>query len=122
MRYVLMIFPIKDLKIIRNPFLIAFYAVPLEFPYETGQWFSQKKPFRQTAKSYEIMDVNEQAVVSALTDVDILIHGHTHRPAIHQLQHKQRIVLGDWREDHAQILEIDPSSHLQQIKLTDWYY
>ncbi|MGM7372030.1 UDP-2,3-diacylglucosamine diphosphatase, partial [Acinetobacter baumannii] len=73
-------------------------------------------------KSYEIMDVNEQAVLSALTDVDILIHGHTHRPAIHQLQHKQRVVLGDWREDHAQILEIDPSSHLPQIKLTDWYY
>ncbi len=24
MRYVLMIFPIKDLKIIRNPFLVAF--------------------------------------------------------------------------------------------------
>ena len=47
---------------------------------------------------------------SALTDVDILIHGHTHRPAIHQLQHKQRIVLGDWREDQAYILKL---IHLQ---------
>ena len=122
MRYVLMIFPIKDLKIIRNPFLVAFYAVPLEFPYKTGQWFSQKKSFRQTAKSYEIMDVNEQAVLSALTDVDILIHGHTHRPAIHQLQHKQRIVLGDWREDQAYILEIDPSSNTQQLELIVWNY
>ena len=122
MRYVLMIFPIKDLKIIRNPFLVAFYAVPLEFPYKTGQWFSQKKSFRQTAKSYEIMDVNEQAVLSALTDVDILIHGHTHRPAIHQLQHKQRIVLGDWREDQAYILEIDPSSNTQWLELIVWNY
>lgn len=69
------------------------------------------------------MDVNEQAVVSALTDVDILIHGHTHRPAIHQLQHKRRIVLKTISvRRSSQILEIDPSSHLQQIKLTDWYY
>lgn len=68
------------------------------------------------------MDVNKQAVLSAIKDVDILIHGHTHRPAIHEVQHKQRIVLGDWKEDHAQILEIDPSSHLQHIKLTDWHY
>ena len=103
-------------------FLVAFYAVPLEFPYKTGQWFSQKKSFRQTAKSYEIMDVNEQAVLSALTDVDILIHGHTHRPAIHQLQHKQRIVLGDWREDQAYILEIDPSSNTQWLELIVWNY
>ncbi len=73
-------------------------------------------------KSYEIMDVNEQAVLSALTDVDILIHGHTHRPAIHQLQHKQRIVLGDWREDQAYILEIDPSSNTQQLELIVWNY
>lgn len=51
-------------------------------------------------KSVEIMDVNAQTVSEtfAQLDVDILIHGHTHRPGIHSLPGgRQRIVLGDWR-------------------------
>jgi len=49
-----------------------------------------------------IMDVNGDAVTAAFRrfDVDVLIHGHTHRPAIHALtvdgRAKTRIVLGDW--------------------------
>jgi UDP-2,3-diacylglucosamine hydrolase len=39
-----------------------------------------------------------------------LIHGHTHRPAVHQLrvngQDAQRIVLGDWY-DQGSILKVD---------------
>lgn len=51
-----------------------------------------------------IMDVNADAVASAFRefDVEYLIHGHTHRPAIHQLVvdgvARTRIVLGDWYE------------------------
>lgn len=47
----------------------------------------------------EIMDVNAGAVATLLADTgaDWLIHGHTHRPAIHDLdQGTRRIVLGDW--------------------------
>lgn len=51
-----------------------------------------------------ISDVNaesiEQAFVAA--NVSMMLHGHTHRPAIHDLvvagQPAQRIVLGDWFE------------------------
>ncbi|HEY5809132.1 MAG TPA: UDP-2,3-diacylglucosamine diphosphatase [Povalibacter sp.] len=49
-----------------------------------------------------IMDVNAEAVACAFREhrVDYIVHGHTHRPAIHELQvdgHKvTRIVLGDW--------------------------
>ena len=49
-----------------------------------------------------IMDVNAQAVVETLRrfGVDCLIHGHTHRPAVHDVEvdgrHATRIVLGDW--------------------------
>lgn len=49
-----------------------------------------------------IMDVNQQAVVDAFaaSGIDTLIHGHTHRPAIHHLEaagrQVTRIVLGDW--------------------------
>jgi UDP-2,3-diacylglucosamine hydrolase len=49
-----------------------------------------------------IMDVNAGAVAAAFTapEVATLIHGHTHRPAVHHLEVAgrpvTRIVLGDW--------------------------
>ena len=49
-----------------------------------------------------IMDVNDEAVVAALrrAGVDTLIHGHTHRPGVHEFEvdgrRATRIVLGDW--------------------------
>ncbi len=52
----------------------------------------------------DIMDVNKDAVVAAIREhgVDILLHGHTHRPAVHDVdlgdRNAQRIVLGDWYE------------------------
>ena len=52
----------------------------------------------------EIMDVNQDEVrrTFARYGVDCIIHGHTHRPAVHELEidgHKAiRIVLGDWYE------------------------
>jgi UDP-2,3-diacylglucosamine hydrolase len=52
----------------------------------------------------DIMDVNQDEVRRTLArfGVDCIIHGHTHRPAIHEMQidgHKAvRIVLGDWYE------------------------
>jgi UDP-2,3-diacylglucosamine hydrolase len=46
------------------------------------------------------MDVNQTTVQRVMHEeqVDILIHGHTHRPARHALDdgQKERIVLGDW--------------------------
>ena len=47
----------------------------------------------------QIMDVNGGAVADLLarTGADWIIHGHTHRPAVHDLgAGKRRIVLGDW--------------------------
>lgn len=55
-------------------------------------------------KSAEIMDVNPDAMNTLLREhqPDLLIHGHTHRPAIHSITLEgktyQRIVLGDWYE------------------------
>lgn len=53
-------------------------------------------------KAEDIMDVNAGEVIDALEhhQVKLLIHGHTHRPAIHSLNMgqntAQRVVLGDW--------------------------
>ena len=68
------------------------------------------------------MDVNPHAVEQSLQSVDLLIHGHTHRPYIHDVHGKPRIVLGDWREHEAQILEIDPSNLEQKLELKTWVY
>ncbi len=64
------------------------------------------------------MDVNDQAVIEALENINYLIHGHTHRPAIHPVENKLRIVLGDWREQtsEAMILEVDEYGQPHFIK------
>jgi len=56
-----------------------------------------------TANPYAmLMDVNQDAVVQAFraADVDLMIHGHTHRPAVHTFEldgtTRTRVVLGDW--------------------------
>lgn len=50
----------------------------------------------------DIMDVSSNEVIRVMQQhgVDLLVHGHTHRPAIHHLQIEDqpavRIVLGNW--------------------------
>jgi UDP-2,3-diacylglucosamine hydrolase len=59
---------------------------------------------RGDSVSDEIMDVNLEAVVATLREhgTSIMLHGHTHRPAIHDVdlgdRRATRIVLGDWFE------------------------
>lgn len=59
-----------------------------------------------------IMDVNQQAVATAMraAEVDVLLHGHTHRPNVHHFELDgapvTRIVLGDWH-DRGSVLRWD---------------
>ncbi len=106
-------------KIIRNPLLVAFLRkTPLNFRVKLANGFRKKSRSQTQEKSYSIMDVNQHAVETALTSVDALIHGHTHRPQIHDVNGKPRIVLGDWREktSEAMILEVDEAGKYQFIK------
>lgn len=56
----------------------------------------------ETLKPDDITDVNSGTVAATMraAGVRILVHGHTHRPAIHQIsvdaEPALRIVLGDW--------------------------
>ncbi|RJG10786.1 UDP-2,3-diacylglucosamine diphosphatase [Massilia cavernae] len=53
-------------------------------------------------KSYEIMDVTPEAVGALFvrTGSDVIIHGHTHRPALHDHgDGRRRFVLPDWEVD-----------------------
>ena len=62
-------------------------------------------------KTMEIMDVNTDAVLKAFNDhdIEIMIHGHTHRPNIHKVSNEgknlTRYVLGDWSKNSAIILK-----------------
>ena len=74
-------------------------------------------------KAEDIMDVNQQAVEQLMRDKGIyhMIHGHTHRPAIHEFaidsQAAQRIVLGDWYEQGS-VLRCDQNGcELQGLHL-----
>jgi UDP-2,3-diacylglucosamine hydrolase len=73
-----------------------------------GRETSKKKQSHLTA---EIMDVTPEEVITYMQNFAVkkLIHGHTHRPAIHPLeisgQPAQRIVLGDWY-DQGSILKV----------------
>ena len=55
------------------------------------------------AKPMEIMDVTAGAIdaLYAATATDTIIHGHTHRPALHEAGGKRRYVLPDWELDTA---------------------
>ena len=58
------------------------------------------------AKSVDIMDVNQKTVEDTFKqlNVDTIIHGHTHRPAVHLLeQDHRRFVLGDWNPESSYI-------------------
>lgn len=63
-----------------------------------------------------IMDVNHDEVLKRLEShgVQRLIHGHTHRPAVHDLtangQDAQRIVLGDWYTGGS-VLRVTPDGY-----------
>ncbi|MFM2481724.1 UDP-2,3-diacylglucosamine diphosphatase [Celerinatantimonas sp. YJH-8] len=66
-----------------------------------------KSKARNSQKSDAIMDVTLDEVSKRFDQhqLDWMIHGHTHRPAIHQpcadTTEKKRIVLGDWYEQRS---------------------
>jgi glutaminyl-tRNA synthetase len=85
---------------VRNPeWQAAFISKPIEERVAIAKALREKSKSMGQQKSSEIMDVNSQSVISTLDDhnAQLMIHGHTHRPAVHELSGgRQRIVLGDW--------------------------
>lgn len=88
---------------VRDPeWQTAFLDKPINERIAIAKQLRATSQQRATEKSADIMDVNSQAVGSIFKkwNLKILIHGHTHRPAIHYNQSGDsegiRIVLGDW--------------------------
>ena len=109
---------------VRNPeWQRQFLAQPLE---QRRAFASRARAESRThtATSHAIlMDVNEDAVATAMRTAGVsrLIHGHTHRPAIHTLTldggRAERIVLGDWYEQGSllRIMEGSSTASLERI-------
>ena len=74
-------------------------------------------------KPESIMDVNDDAVRDTMSNhkVQRLIHGHTHRPAVHDLsiagKPAQRIVLGDWYEQGSLLECTSSGCRLEALEL-----
>jgi len=88
---------------VRQPAWMAdVLSKPLEERRALGRHLRQQSQSMNSRKAEDIMDVNAGAVAQMLRDhgADLLIHGHTHRPARHALDldsgSAERIVLGDW--------------------------
>jgi UDP-2,3-diacylglucosamine hydrolase len=99
-------------KQVRNPeWQKMVLAKSIEERVKMAQAARAESQAKTREKSEEIMDVNAQAVAEAFHThgVNRLIHGHTHRPAVHAIsvdnQPVTRIVLGDWHE-RASVLRV----------------
>ena len=71
---------------------------PLDERLMIAEALRKKSKEANMEKGEEIMDVNENEVLSIIEKhaPDIIIHGHTHRPNIHHHDNVIRYVLGDW--------------------------
>ncbi len=81
-----------------------FLALPLSIRRRLARRLRSRSQAKTALKPEDITDVSAEAVEEAFIEnrVTTMIHGHTHRPGIHQLevfhQSRTRIVLGDWYE------------------------
>ena len=94
-------------------------ALPLEQRLAMANQIREQSKQATDGKAEDIMDVNKKSVFQAFAEheADTIIHGHTHRPAIHQIakdsttnydtenpQFLTRIVLGDWYEQGSVLI------------------
>ena len=90
-------------RYLRNPItLFILRHLPLRTRHKLARKLRSESRAQTPMKANDIVDVTPDEVVQVMQQhgVQTLIHGHTHRPAIHKLQlgaqAAKRIVLGDW--------------------------
>ncbi|WP_302795731.1 UDP-2,3-diacylglucosamine diphosphatase [Hafnia paralvei] len=96
---------------VNNPFIQKLFSwLPLRTRLNIAAKMRDRSQMTNDGKSEAIMDVNQQAVIEALerNQAEWLIHGHTHRPAIHNVDMPngklaKRAVLGAWHYQGSMI-------------------
>lgn len=105
----------------------VFLHLPLSRRVKIAQQIRQGSHKGKQQKSRSIMDVTSSSVNDCFAQhqATLMIHGHTHRPMIHELsldngQKVRRIVLGDWNTDlwYLQIDDRDINLISQPIDTT----
>ncbi|MGK5079093.1 UDP-2,3-diacylglucosamine diphosphatase [Janthinobacterium sp. HLX7-2] len=88
--------------IVRQPaWQKQFLAMPLTQRKAIIAGLRQSSREHNGEKSYDIMDVTPDAVAQVFAEhtSSVMIHGHTHRPALHLVDNTLRYVLSDWECD-----------------------
>ena len=107
---------------VRDPAFIEHFlsqSIPQRIAMVTE--FRNKSGEATSMKAEDIMDVNPQAVAECMRQhaARRLIHGHTHRPALHRFeldnQEVRRYVLGEWHTDSTRILSVDAKGWREEI-------
>lgn len=105
--------------LVRNPqWQQAFLAKPLAERMAIGRQLRDRSQQSAREKADYIMDVTPEDVVRIMEQhqVRLLIHGHTHRPATHQIPLVDgpaiRMVLGDWHRQGWYILADEQQARL----------
>ena len=86
---------------------------PLWLRLIAARWYRIRSFFHKQKKSDYVMDVNQTTVENLMQKYQCtrLIHGHTHRPALHEFnlngQKAQRFVLSDWNNEGGAVLSFD---------------
>jgi UDP-2,3-diacylglucosamine hydrolase len=111
-------------EMVRNPaWQKDFLSKPLAERLAIAQNIRETSKEKTGQLEYEIMDVTASEVERVMTElgVSLLVHGHTHRPAIHQLQvdgkPAERVVLGDWHKAGWKLSFTDEGYELESFEL-----
>ena len=112
--------------VVRSPrWQQRFLALPLALRRSLAEQARQGSQRHTQRTLGEIMDADQAAVDAALRGcgVTTLIHGHTHRPAVHEFaldgRPARRIVLGAWH-DRGSVLDWGPQGfRLEQLPRAD---
>lgn len=107
-------------QMVRNPdWQQAFLAKPLEERIAIAKQARDASQDRNQSLNYLLMDVNKNAVDALMREhgVQTMIHGHTHRPALHRFRldgdPASRYVLGDWFDQASALYADDKELHLR---------
>lgn len=109
-------------KMTRNPIMQKmFLSMSLDKRVEKAANLRRESREDMALKADDIMDVTPDAVDDIMRKHEVrhLIHGHTHRPAIHNFmlngQEATRIVLGDWYEQDSVLIWDEAGYRLGRI-------
>ena len=97
----------------------TFLKKPLDERLKIASNMRDASQTNNSGKDMSIMDVTTSAIDEFFVkhQIDLLIHGHTHRPKIHHNDVGTRVVLGDWHETGWCLFLDQEQQELKEFKL-----